>query len=66
MAFKKIEDELDHKLEPNAVCPYCGYIHEDSWDLSDDGETECDHCGKEFSFQRDVEITYCTSKIDSN
>lgn len=47
------------------VCPYCGYEHQDSWEMEDDdGDIDCDECGKTFYFTRNVEVTYSTSRID--
>jgi hypothetical protein len=27
------------------ICPWCGYRHPDSWEISD-GDTECHECGE--------------------
>lgn len=49
----------------NAVCPYCGEENEDSWELDErGGDTECGSCGKEYHYERDVSITYTTTKVD--
>jgi len=44
------------------ICPHCGYVHKDSWEIGEggeeDGETDCAHCGKEFLYSRRVHVTY--------
>lgn len=32
--FKEITGEHDHHYENNAICPYCGFIEQDSWELN--------------------------------
>lgn len=64
--FKSITCESDHKWENKAICPHCGYIHQDSWEMNDGEEGEfnfnCEHCDKEFGVERHVCIEYSTSK----
>ena len=59
----------DKKITPNdfeiynkdeVTCPYCGKEQSDSWEYTDDGETDCGECGYEFSFTRDVVVTYAS------
>ena len=40
--------------EPHITCPYCGWINQDSWDMSVYGETECPECERKFSYERDI------------
>lgn len=57
--------EIDHEMTPNIVCPYCGYKEIDSWQLSlDSGEIYCNDCEHTFHYERDLTITYTTSKIE--
>lgn len=47
------------------VCPFCGYIHTDSFELADyDDDFECqnEECGKHFVVERVVEVTYNSSR----
>lgn len=64
--FKVIECELDHKYENNAICPYCGFIDQDSWEIGDgdegDFDSTCGHCEKEYRVSRMTRIEYSTSK----
>ncbi len=47
-----------------AVCPYCGEVVSDSWEMTPDTSThECRSCGREFHYRRIVEITYETKKV---
>lgn len=58
------ESTIDHKGTSELVCPYCGYTHSDSWELtSENGFSECTKCEKNFFYERDIEITYCTKKL---
>lgn len=46
------------------TCPYCGYEDRDSWECrEDDGEATCGHCEKDYSYIRNVEVTYTTTEI---
>lgn len=57
-------EEFDTRYTKNAVCPYCGFTINDSWELIDDsGEIECNECEKTFFYERYVEVTYNTRKI---
>jgi len=48
-------------LKKEMVCPYCGCENGESWEVkADDGEIECDECGKEFMYCRNYEVTYTT------
>ncbi len=58
---------IDHECTDEVVCPWCGYEHQDSWELSaDDAEWECDECGKPFNYSRYVSVTYSTSKVEDS
>ncbi len=70
---KKIEDEMveyakkfneiDHRFNPVVVCPYCGCKDDDSWEITESGEYTCGHCESDYFVERNVEVTYSTSKI---
>lgn len=57
-------NELLHTYESEIVCPHCGYEYSDSWEMTDSGVEECENCCKEFKFEREVEVTYSTYKLD--
>ena len=58
------EDEFDCEYTSSPICPHCGYKHPDSFEWDNEGDRACDSCGKEFDFERIVEVTWVTSKTD--
>lgn len=60
------ETEIDCVLNDNAVCPYCGHVHLDSWKIAggEEGESEfeCEDCGESMIVARVVDIKYTTYK----
>ncbi len=54
---------MEHEHTSEITCPYCGWEDEDSWALEESGEVTCGECEKKFNVDREVEITYSTSKI---
>lgn len=43
------------------VCPWCGYVDRDSWELDhekEDGETQCAACDKPILWSRHTSISY--------
>lgn len=55
---------IDHEYTYEIVCPHCGYSISDSNELSDDCgiEEKCEQCGKPYSWERIVSVSYCTEK----
>lgn len=56
---------LSHNRAP--VCPYCGHLYIDAWEIYFDGleaenEIACAHCKEEYIVARSVEVTYSTRK----
>lgn len=53
-------EEKETFAEDNITCPNCKEVtHSDSWEISDDeGDDVCDFCGVEYSWVRDVSVTY--------
>lgn len=55
---------IDHNFTREVVCPHCGYEHTDSWERHmDDGDQEddtCERCGKDFTVDCTVTVTYST------
>lgn len=57
--------EREHHNTTHIVCPHCGYAHRDSWEVNDGeegwfGDRECGDCGKVFTGQRHISVTYST------
>lgn len=46
------------------TCPYCGYVHQESYEISPDDEyiglMDCKGCSKPFYAHRNIEVTYDT------
>ena len=60
-----MDNEIDALFTNEIVCPYCGHEISDSWECPDaDDELYCDNCGKEFSYIRNIEVTYSSYKLD--
>jgi hypothetical protein len=58
-----IDGDYDTDNTDEIVCPYCGHEGSDSWEYSrDSGEIECGRCCQEFNYNRDVSVSYSTSK----
>jgi hypothetical protein len=56
------ENPPNSNCESEVVCPWCGYIHHDSWEI-DNGEFECNNCGNKMEVVKEVSVTYSTEKI---
>lgn len=61
--------EFDNYHVEEIVCPYCGHVYSDSWELSrnvqSNGEiirTDCEECGKPFEVMVEWELRYTTLK----
>jgi len=46
-----------------AICPWCNYRHQDSWEMVD-GEHECAECRGKFFLDSDTTTTYHTKRIE--
>ena len=54
---------MDLDYQDFAVCPHCGHKHKDCFEWRPDcSDQECQECGKRFFYNRDIAITYSTSK----
>lgn len=61
------EDKPNTFGRAEITCPFCGYEVGDSWEIkSDSGERECDECGKEYQWSRDITVEYQSDPITSN
>jgi hypothetical protein len=54
--------------EQSPVCPHCGYVDSDAWEidfgpgLEGDTIVACDHCGEEYKVFRYVSVSYSSFK----
>jgi hypothetical protein len=55
---------VDHEHTPKPVCPYCGHIDKDAWEIdygaNDTAEVTCGVCDVDYKITRYVGITYTT------
>jgi hypothetical protein len=60
--------EIDCKYTEEIVCPYCGYIVEESYEYfeygNDDTEIQCDECNKTFIAYRHERVRYSSFPIE--
>lgn len=55
--------DWDTSYAEGMICPYCGHENSDSFEfIEDEGERECENCGKIFEYTREIEIRYTTTK----
>ena len=57
------EFDGDHEYMAHAVCPHCGCVEADSWDMTE-GEQQCDDCGRDYVLERIVDVSYSTTKVE--
>jgi hypothetical protein len=54
--------------EQSPVCPHCGYVDSDAWEidfgpgLEGDTIVACDHCGEDYKVFRYVSVSYSSFK----
>lgn len=51
------------KYSDQLICPYCGYVIVDAWEISSD-TYECPDCENDFDIERHVSFEYTTRKND--
>ena len=62
-------DDIDTKHTKYIICPYCGNVERDAWEIDfgpygeGDTEIDCGRCEKIYKAHRECEITYTTEKI---
>lgn len=57
------ENIIDHEYTTEIVCPWCGYLEQESYRLDDDGVDECGSCGKSFHYTRMITVEYSTEPM---
>ena len=61
----RIEKGFSHEYMQEITCPHCGYEESDSWECGESDDCrECPDCNKLYSFQQNIEVSYCTDKIE--
>lgn len=57
----EIKDEYDHTGTDQPICPHCGHVHHDAYEWrGEDGEAECEDCGKPFDWSLMIIQRYTT------
>lgn len=55
-----------HEYEDEPICPYCGHVERDAWEISfqtDDCITHaCNSCGEDYTLTRHVSVSYSSGK----
>jgi DNA-directed RNA polymerase subunit RPC12/RpoP len=60
-----MNQEFDTDYTNLITCPYCGYVDIDSWEIPEEGEWDCDSCGKRIWISIHTSISYSTRKIET-
>lgn len=62
--------EFDTWRTDDPVCPYCGYVERDAWEidfgpgLDGDCEVACSDCGRDYVVIRNCSVSYTTRAIE--
>lgn len=56
-------DEPDEMYDENFICPFCGNVDHDAFELDDEGTTNCGSCGSELEYSREVSIHYNVTPV---
>ena len=56
-------DPIETQDTDEILCPHCGYRYSDSYEFDGDGgEIVCDHCDREFHYERATSVSYSTRR----
>ena len=65
-------EEFELEFTREAVCPYCGYVESESYDVFTDAEFDgceavipCGGCDKEYEVVLNIEYSYTTKKQEA-
>lgn len=61
--FDGIPDGIENEGE--LICPYCGCMITDTFELSDDGDLRCIKCGSLFHFEKEIEVTWSSYPVEA-
>lgn len=59
-------EEFDTEDNTEMICPWCGCEQSDVFEYGEEGDTECDECGREFLYDTTITVTYTTTKKEVN
>lgn len=56
-------NDFDTDYTDDLVCPHCGHVERDAWELQEDsGGAMCMSCGEDFHYERHVTVRYSSEK----
>jgi uncharacterized Zn finger protein len=58
-----LSKKINHEKSGDVVCPWCGFVYDDSFEFFDDFEDFCIQCGQKFKGHREVIVEYSTEKV---
>ena len=58
----KTFEEYETWRTDDVICPHCAHVHGDSWEFPDNAIVDCHDCDKPFMMERNIDISYSTSK----
>ncbi len=59
----KNNKKINYDFTDEITCPYCGVRESDSWENNEnDGKEYCGSCYNTFFWERNISITYSSSK----
>lgn len=58
------DDEVEETNDEDFICPYCGYIDRDAFELDDEGEKKCGRCNSKIRYHREVYVKYVVEPIE--
>jgi len=57
----------EHEWSDYPICPHCGYVHKDAWEMFDDvegnKETNCHSCDRPIIVNKHCRINYSTKPL---
>lgn len=63
------QPEIDHEYTDNPVCPYCGYVCGDTWELdfgtSEETTVTCCECERDYIVSAHFSVNYSTRKSET-
>jgi hypothetical protein len=61
LTLKRNRDEV---YDNDFICPLCGYIDQDSWELPEGDDTvECGRCGAEIEYSKEFTVHFTTKIV---
>ena len=60
----EFQSEGETFMESKMICPWCGYEYDgyETWDMEDEEEIKCKHCGKHFDLETEHRKLYNTKR----